>query len=112
MTSENRKDLSRPKTAVRDRLDEVRRRLAEAGDRWHGNTGGSFNAPPPCSANAGLKESLELEEVGPDLLDDLGEVWPANEPHARLGRRGHKRDRVGAVTRIVVPELGVVDQLL
>ena len=34
----------------------------------------SFNAPPPCSANAGLKESLELEEVGPDLLDDLGEV--------------------------------------
>jgi hypothetical protein len=44
MTSENRQDLSRPKTAVRDRLNEVRRRLAEACDRWHGNTGGSFNA--------------------------------------------------------------------
>jgi hypothetical protein len=32
MTSENRKELSRPKAPLRDRLDEVRRRLAEPGD--------------------------------------------------------------------------------
>ena len=45
------------------------------------------------------KERLELEEVGPDLLDDLGEVGPANEPHARLGRRRDERHWIRAVAR-------------
>ena len=51
MTSENGEDLPRPEAAVRDRLDEVRRCLAEPGDRWHGNAAGRFHGSPPRSAD-------------------------------------------------------------
>src|SRR6266511_991709 len=90
MTTEDGEEFPRPEAAVRDRLDEIRGCLAEARDRWNGNPARSYHRFPPRSADPGLKHRFEFEEVSPDLLNDLGEVGPANEPHAGLGRCRHE----------------------